>query len=448
MAIPSAAVFEWRSTGTATAGGFYNPSGASPGTDYSQQNSPQVSVTDAVANGTTTVTSATAGFSSAHNRNGVYINGAWYEITAVTNSTTIVVDRTITSASGLTLNVGGAMDHPATAASAYVAGNTAHFKSGTYLHGTTANASGGRLNLAVGISVYGYTTTRGDGAPTRPIVQANGSSITLWTISNLGTAAPCRVFDVDFYRDTSSGFTAVVGLSTGQQAEVVRCRCRNMNPSGASSGGFIQTSTTGATYRECESDGCTTGFFIAVGGTTLTRCVARNSTTHYGFLSTATCTLVDCIGIDSNISDFFISNACTLDHCTSYSATSHGFDTSATVPVRAIGCLAVGSGGYGFRGLYSLSGCAGHGNSTANYDAASVARSENFVACSAAPLANPAGGDYSPNDVAGGGAAIKAISVTLPGLSTVTRRDIGAVQSAPATPTAPIYRRRIRPLGV
>jgi hypothetical protein len=76
MAISSTAVFGVRSSGSDTNGGFYNPSGSAPGADFSMADTPTISVTDAVANGTTTITSATAGFvtgSSGHNRNGIYI---------------------------------------------------------------------------------------------------------------------------------------------------------------------------------------------------------------------------------------------------------------------------------------------------------------------------------------------------------------------------------------
>src|SRR5579862_6029433 len=108
MALPSTTVFEVRpGAGSATNGGGFVP--GSSGTDWSQQNGAQYSVADGVANGTTTVTSATANFGTDVVGNIACIGGAWYRIVSRTNATTIVVDRSITTATGLTLNIGGAL---------------------------------------------------------------------------------------------------------------------------------------------------------------------------------------------------------------------------------------------------------------------------------------------------------------------------------------------------
>src|SRR5918993_643506 len=56
----------------ANGGGFV--AGAT-GTDYSQQDAPQVAVTDAVANGTTTITSDAAAFATTHVGNIIYLAG-------------------------------------------------------------------------------------------------------------------------------------------------------------------------------------------------------------------------------------------------------------------------------------------------------------------------------------------------------------------------------------
>ena len=64
MALSVSQVWEIRTTGSDTNGGGFH-AGAS-GTDYSQQAAAQVTVADAVANGTTTLTSVTASFTAAH----------------------------------------------------------------------------------------------------------------------------------------------------------------------------------------------------------------------------------------------------------------------------------------------------------------------------------------------------------------------------------------------
>ena len=119
MAIGTTAVWEiWPGAsgthGSDTNGGGFDTGIASYGTDYSQQATAQIAVTDAVTNNTTTVTSATANFSAAHIGNAVYLSGTGtttgrYFVTGVTNATTITVDRATgsTGGTGVTLNLGG-----------------------------------------------------------------------------------------------------------------------------------------------------------------------------------------------------------------------------------------------------------------------------------------------------------------------------------------------------
>src|ERR1041385_4429179 len=113
MSISALTVWEVRPTNGANTNGGGFVSGAA-GTDYSQQNAKNtvgnnISTTDAVANGTTTITSATASFTSAIVGNIIYLQGGsgsltagWYQVTTFTNSTTIVVDRTVASGTGIT----------------------------------------------------------------------------------------------------------------------------------------------------------------------------------------------------------------------------------------------------------------------------------------------------------------------------------------------------------
>src|SRR5438034_4707876 len=103
MVLAQSTVWEVRTAGSDTNGGGYT---GSSGFDYSQQNSKNVatglddSTTDAVTAATTTVTSATANFSSSIVGNIIYLSGgtgsltgAWYQAATRVNSTTITVDR-------------------------------------------------------------------------------------------------------------------------------------------------------------------------------------------------------------------------------------------------------------------------------------------------------------------------------------------------------------------
>src|SRR5665213_333188 len=107
MALPSNSIWEVRVGGSDTNGGVVRPDTVV--TDYTLQNSPQVAVTNAVAIGTSTITSATGGFTSAMVGNGVYMAGGTGSlapvmryIVSVTNSTTIVVDSLVAAGTGIT----------------------------------------------------------------------------------------------------------------------------------------------------------------------------------------------------------------------------------------------------------------------------------------------------------------------------------------------------------
>ncbi len=109
-----------RNAGSDTNGIFFNAAGG--GTNYANQDAAQVSVTDGVTGVSTTLTSATANFTTAMVGNGVYIAGGsgsltgdWFEIASRTNSTTVVLTsatgingHALATSTGVTVKVGGA----------------------------------------------------------------------------------------------------------------------------------------------------------------------------------------------------------------------------------------------------------------------------------------------------------------------------------------------------
>lgn len=133
MAINATAVWRTRIGGADTNSGGFDPAIVGEGTDYTEQDTPQLTVTDLAAAGAgTTLTSATGGFTSAMIGNSISISGgtgwttaARYFITAVTNTNTIVVDRNASAgaASGGTCRVGGAFATLAGSGSYAIAGN-------------------------------------------------------------------------------------------------------------------------------------------------------------------------------------------------------------------------------------------------------------------------------------------------------------------------------------
>jgi hypothetical protein len=159
------------SVGADTNGGGF-VSGAS-GTDFSQQNTKNSggnnsSTTDAVAVGTTSITSATASFTAAIVGNVVFFSGGtgsitaqWRQVTAFTNGTTIVIDASIAASTGMTMNIGGALNTPTQCNLNAVAGNSCYLKSTASFTETTSTAFNG-TNIEP-ISFIGYTSTHGDG---------------------------------------------------------------------------------------------------------------------------------------------------------------------------------------------------------------------------------------------------------------------------------------------
>lgn len=173
MALPATLVHEIRPTnGTADAGGAFDPSVASPGTDYSQQNAVQVAYTDLVVDAVTNtdVTSAGTPFTSAHVGNNIEIvSGAgWtpgpYNIRSVT-AAKARLDRS-PAAVGTTAgvgNLGGARSGLSNGTTArvgqLVAGNKVWIKNEAWNEAVAWTVNG---TAALPIIVEGYSATRGD----------------------------------------------------------------------------------------------------------------------------------------------------------------------------------------------------------------------------------------------------------------------------------------------
>jgi hypothetical protein len=166
MSISSATQWEMRATasGDKNGGCFDSTFG---GADLSLQNSPQLTITDLVGNGTTTLTSATGSFTANMRGNGLVdvTTGIWYQITAFTNSTTITVDKASGTFSGHTANIGGAnkLINNGFAFVNYAEGGNTVWFNGT-LQATTTNAPtwSKTAPITAPIRLRGYGSTRGD----------------------------------------------------------------------------------------------------------------------------------------------------------------------------------------------------------------------------------------------------------------------------------------------
>lgn len=197
MAIPATCVWEIRPTnGTANAGGGFDPSVASPGTDFSQQNGVQQAYTDLVIDAVTNtdITSVARAFSSVDVGNNIAITSGTGFTTGIYNirSVTTVIarlDRAVgtTSSTGGNGSLGGARlgfsGGTTTLQASLVAGNTVHVKNEAWNEAvsiTVAGASG------TPITVQGYNTARSDINPygsntNNPVNNRAGAAGDAWT---------------------------------------------------------------------------------------------------------------------------------------------------------------------------------------------------------------------------------------------------------------------------
>lgn len=457
MALDNEIVWEVRTAGSDTTnGGGFNSTAS--GTDRSQSDSPFVTIDGVTITATVHTTTSQlilAGYTvvSADVGNIVNISGGTataglYEITAIdAGNNRWTVDRsTGTAAQTATGGMGGALASPGMIASAsLVSGATIHIKSGTYTFSSTANGSGGRLNITTGgttalpIRWIGYQTTREDGG-TKPIFQSGDSSITLVTVGAAG-----HIFDnLEVKRNTGS-HTSVRGWRGNSQGTWRNCKATSCDDSGF----YTQTATS--FYYNCEATGCDIGWNITA-AVQLFRCVAQAGTGTGFAITTASCRLAYCIASKNAGRGFDVqSNAELLINCTSdgnTGANGTGFDVDNSVQNTVlINCLATNNAQRGFEygsaatGMQFFYNCAGYNNTAGNHNlpAATVF---GFITVTADPYTNQSSNDYSLNNTAAGGGLLRGDGQpgSFPGLSTTGYTVVGAVQGDASSAGASVYK--------
>jgi hypothetical protein len=439
MALSANTVWEVRNAGNDTnSGGFV---AGSTGTDWSQQASPQYAVTDGVTNGTTTITSATANFGTDVVGNLVYgaggtgsVTGAWYQIISRTNATTIVVDRTtgLTAGTGVTLNIGGALKTINQLSAVMVNSNKAYVKAdGTY---TTTSAitfaNGGRLST--------YTSSRADEG------QATLQGVTTTGIAFLNVGSlQIRNLIVD-----CNSLTGTTGISGANY--LVNVKVKNYGTYGIRS---LVNSAYGF-FLGCEVTGglsaATNGISIAGTNGNSVGYQVLGCNVHDGFGGG-----IDISGaqgasamknIVSNMTGIGITGASqSVTDNTVYGCGSHGIRINGGAYLACYGNLLVNNGGYGFSSSAAFpaapqyDGNAYYNNTLGTRQNLDDVTGINAIApytntqdiiLTANPFTNAAGNDFTINNTAGGGAALrgKGRINRWPGLTITGYPDFGAVQ--------------------
>lgn len=439
MALSANTVWEVRTGGADTNGGGF-VTGAS-GTDWSQQDAAQYSVTDGVTAGTTTITSATANFGTDVVGNIMYVQGGtgsvtagWYQIISRTDSTTIVVDRStgLTAGTGVTLKIGGALASPGMCGASFVSGNIMYIKAGTYtITSASTNVTGGCFSKGASTDTFieGYQTTRGDlGTP--PLIQADGviTTFTLISLTSSSSGASIRNINVDGNSRTSSR-----GINWGD-GYVYKCKGVNCTNSA------FRTATTRVMFVSCWATGCSTaGAFAFSSGGFAVGCVAQGNTiTGFTCESAGSGFFVSCLsyGNTGASSDGFQINYYNYQFygCVAYANGRDGFRIT-NEQTTCINCVAEANTGTGFNVtgndvVVNLLNCAYYNNGT-NVTLGTGKFSFNIggITGTGSFFTNAAGGDFTLNNTAGGGADLR--SAGYPGELPVGGTgyvDIGALQ--------------------
>ena len=422
MAITATTEWDVRTTGNDANGGGFDT--ASSGTDYSQQDTAQITYSDLVIGGTNTqLTSAASPFGATHVGNVVNVTGGTgftvgrYQVLSVAG-VVATMDRAVGTASSTAGagKLGGGLLIPLTAMNAAADKNTVWIKSGTYTQAAPAFAN--NAAIVTWLNITGYGSAHND-MGTKPLLTTATNSVDLLRMS-LGSSAV-----VDFTNLSLSNTAVTRGQGIQQY-----------------SGGGGMT----LLINHCILDGFVNavngdnlgahGFWIAV---TIGDSEIKNSTSVALVLNTGRNVLLAANYIHNNSGDA-IDNALVATLVGNIIANNSGYgfapnqsgvyflrnNTFASNTLSGVAFATTGSGQFVVQnnifygnGAYGITSSGIIGNSILNtnnaYGANTSGARNNFpvgtsdITLTANPFTNAAAGDYSLNSTAGGGAACKGV---------------------------------------
>lgn len=422
------------------------------GLDYSQQNSANAngvtngSSVNAVANGTTTITCADCIFSQDIVGNVVYFSGGSGSIaaqrrsvTAFTNSTTITIDTAIASSTGMTINIGGAVASigEVLGSRGIASGNQVWWKNdGAFSASATMTAAGT-------VSLKGYFSTRGDldnavASANRPKLTYSGSGYAIVATTGFGYF---RNFIVDDGSTAGSNGISTYGFVSN--VTVKNYDGIGINLAGSASICYL-CEATGGTANATKGIAVANGFEVydsyvhdgnGVGiGATSTGAVIGNIVANMAGATS------DCIQFSGPVNAAPIVIGNTANNC----GRNGIFMGSATTAPHVAQNLLTNNAGYGFaisansQASPMNDGNAYYNNTLGaknNLDASLATNSNplytraNDIILSGNPFVNAAAGNFSLNNTAGAGAAVRDAGIprAWPGSSTSGYPDFGAV---------------------
>lgn len=493
------AIWEIRTTGSDDNGGaFYPLVAGGTGIDYSQQDAPQLTLTDvAYAAGDNalpfTLTSITGGFTPdmLGNTIGLLTSGNYYGghyvIISVVDANTIQVAGTAMTIGGActsgTINVGGCLAHPGVAfgnsysplpyvlttpvvnhgSSGY--NDTFYIKSGTYIESPFIINGG----PAGGWNIIGYTLTRNDGAPTRPIIEAwsgyGTPSISFIDEQGVQDSFENIIFNANNYQNitlnqenTKNSFTncdfinGIYSCANLHGGQYVNCNFNNSGSGGIAWSGnpgafdFVTTgvciNSWGTNFLNCNIfDNQGPGIYVnagGIGGYNFTGVIIDHNQgpgifqdsgngAQYGNIQ-------NCV-IDHNGYDGILANLDSSSITTGYILDT--FTMTNTI-ISNNGAYGINSRDVDYSGpnmLYfseKVSTCAFYNNTSGNLNR--VASPVNMITLSADPFIDSSSGDYALNNISGGGELCRNLSYTY-FISGYTTTDVYVGAITPNHPT-------------
>lgn len=303
MAYSAGTVWELRFAGNLNNGGGFDSSFG--GTDYSQQNSPQLTVNDAACAASTTLTSVTGGFTSQMVGNVVnVVTVGLFQITAFTNSNTVTIDRNGGTFSGKTANVGGARTVSTQGTEndiTPVAGNKFWMKGdGTYQPLTNAPTLAASGTVTQPITLECYATTRGDGG--QATLQWNAGAINL-----LSVTGNFRIVK-NLILDGAGGSTTLLCSIAGNHCTLQGMTAKN------GKAGIVSATGIGTYGRNCLFDGkgVSTDVLQVNGSSRWVDCEIANagaSNSNIGVFGSGDHSLINCISRNSANEGLYVDTA-------------------------------------------------------------------------------------------------------------------------------------------
>lgn len=433
MALSANSVVEIQTGGDdANGGGFVT---GAAGTDFSlvagkrtAGDVTDISTTDAVGAGTTTLTSLTANFSTAIVGNIICLSGGtgsltktWRQVTARASTTSITVDAAVATGTGITMNIGGALATPGMAGGyGLVSGAIIYIKAGTYtIASATPNIATGCFSSSLAtLVVEGYQTTRGDlGTP--PLLQASGiSSFTIVTTTGADAAVYNLSVDgaglttsrgytlrgvgylLNVLNCTNSGFT--------EDTSVILIRCTATGCSGNAGFSNITYNANGVAYNNT-----VTGFALNLGQIAI-GCIADTNTgaSSDGFTGTDPAVLIGCTAYKNGRDGIRVTDNALVQNCLSEDNGAFGINGQS-----GIALLLINNGVFG-NDSGDTTGLTGKG-----------VKNIGLVTGSGSFFVDAANQNFALNNTAGAGAAVRAAGYpgVLP-LGGTGYTDIGALQ--------------------